>query len=168
MEFYDVIKNRHSIRGYKSDAIPTDALERIAEAVSLSPSACNRQPWLFRIVLKPEIRAKICELYTQPWLKEAPAIAVALGNNDECWKRLEGTPITDVDIGIAMEHLVLAATAEGLGSCWICAFDRKKMAEALGVMAPWNVVAITPLGYPNAAPRDIKRKNINEVFAVID
>ena len=104
MEFYDVVKARRSIRGYKSDPVPEDALKRIAEAVSLAPSACNIQPWSFRIVLNPELRRKMCEVYTAPWLAEAPAIAVVLGNADVCWKRLEGEPIIPVDIGIVMEH----------------------------------------------------------------
>jgi len=168
MEFYETVKQRRSIRGYRSEPVPAAALERIGEAVRLAPSACNRQPWLFRVLVKSELREKVCGVYTQTWLREAPAIVVALGNQDECWKRLEGTPSTDIDIGIAMEHLVLAAAAEGLGSCWICAFDRKKMADALGIMTPWSVVAITPLGYAKAAPQQLQRKSLREIFAVIE
>jgi nitroreductase len=167
MEFYDVIKTRRSIRGYKSDPIPAEVLERIGEAVSLSPSACNLQPWEFRVITNPEIRAKICKLYSGEWLAEAPAIVVALGNSDTCWKRLEGTPIIDIDMGIAVEHLVLAAAAEGLGTCWICAYNVPKMNEALNVEAPWSVYAITPLGYPNTEPRELNRKNVEDVFKVV-
>lgn len=167
MEFYDVIKARRSIRGYKPDAIPADALNRIGEAVNLSPSACNLQPWSFRIILNAELRAKICSVYTRPWLAEAPAIAVALGNCDTCWKRLEGEPIIPVDIGIAMEHLVLAAAAEGLGTCWICAYDVERMNHLLNIMPPWSVYAVTPLGYANAAPEPLVRKPQGDVFRVI-
>ncbi len=167
MEFYDVVKARRSIRGYKHDPIPEDALKRLAEAVCLAPSACNIQPWSFRIVLNPELRKQICTVYTAPWLADAPAIAIALGNAGACWKRLEGEPIIPVDIGIAMEHLVLAAAAEGLGSCWICAYNVAKMNKVLNILPPWNVYAITPLGYASVSPDKIKRKPVGEVFKII-
>ena len=167
MDFYDVIKKRRSIRGYKSDPIPEASLERIAEAVQLAPSACNLQPWKIRIVTDPELRAKICSHYSAAWLAEAPAIAVVIGNNEECWKRLEGNPIIDIDTGIVMEHLVLAATAEGLGTCWFCAYDVAKMNKTLNIIAPWSVLAISPLGYGNVEGKDIQHKPLNDIFEVI-
>jgi nitroreductase len=167
MEFYDVVKARRSIRGYKSDPIPEDALKRIAEAVSLAPSACNIQPWSFRLVLNAELRKKICAVYASPWLAEAPAIAVALGNAETCWKRLEGAPVIPIDIGIVMEHLVLAAAAEGLGTCWICAYDVEKMNKALNILPPWSAYAISPLGYANVPPNNIQRKPVDEIFKII-
>ncbi len=167
MEFYEVINQRRSIRGYKPDPVPEASLERIGKAVSLAPSACNIQPWSFRIVTNPKLLKAICKCYPAEWLAEAPAIAIALGNIDDCWKRSEGTPIIDIDIGIAMEHLVLAATAEGLGTCWICAYDSKKMNKALNIIHPWSVYALSPLGYPNTEPRELTRKPIEEVFRVL-
>jgi nitroreductase len=167
MDFYDVIKNRRSIRGYKSDPIPEESLKRIIEAAYLAPSACNMQPWKIKIVMDPELRAKIGENYTQPWLTQAPAIAVIIGNEKQCWKRFEGTPSVDIDIGIAMEHLILAATAEGLGTCWIGAFNIEKMNAVLDVQPPWNVLAMTPLGYADAEPRDVPRRPINKAFEII-
>ena len=168
MDFYDVVKNRRSIRGYKSDPVPNEALERIGEAVRSAPSACNMQPWSFRVVLNESTRQKISECYSADWLTEAPAIAVVLGNNESCWKRLEGDPIVEMDVGIAMEHFVLAATAEGLGTCWICAYNIEKMNKVLGIIAPWSVYAISPLGYANAEPREFDRKPLDELFKVID
>ena len=168
MDFYDVVKNRRSIRGYKSAAVPSEALERIAEAVRLAPSACNIQPWSFRVVLNDEMRQKICQCYSADWLKEAPAIAVVLGNAESSWKRLEGDPIVSMDVGIVMEHFVLAAATEGLGTCWICAYDIEKMNKALGIMKPWSVYAISPLGYADAEPREFSSKPMDELFKVIN
>lgn len=168
MDFYDVVKNRRSIRGYKNNPVPDEALERIAEAVRLAPSACNMQPWSFRIVLNDVMRSKICACYSAEWLTKAPAIAVVLGNSDSCWKRLEGEPIIAMDIGIVMEHFVLAAAAEGLGTCWICAYEVAKMNKALGIIAPWSVYAISPLGYAAVAPRELNRKPTEELFKVIN
>jgi nitroreductase len=167
MEFYDVITARRSVRSYTADPIPEKSLEKIAMAVSLAPSACNLQPWSFRIVVNPKIRKSISDIYPRPWLAQAPAIAVALGNSETCWKRLEGEPAVAIDIGIAMEHLVLAAAAEGLGTCWICAYDVAKMNAALNILAPWSVFAITPLGYAAAESKPLQRKPIDEIFKII-
>ncbi len=168
MEFYDVVRKRKSIRAYNGDPIDKESLKRIGEAVNLAPSACNIQPWSFRIITNSEIRKSICSVYKNAWLAQAPAIVVALGNKDAAWKRLEGGSIIDVDIGIAMEHLVLAATAEGLGTCWICAYDVKRMNSVLGILPPWEVLAISPLGKPAENPEARKRKKTEEVFRIIE
>ena len=167
MDFYDVIKDRRSVRSYKSDPIPQDAIDRIVEAVHCAPSACNLQPWSFRLVLNEKKKSDICACYGGKWLAEAPAIIVALGNVETAWKRPEGTPITDIDMGIAMEHIVLAATAEGLGTCWICAYKQEEMNKAMHIIHPWSVLAISPLGYPNETPEMKPRKPKNEIFKII-
>ena len=168
MDFYEVLKNRRSIRGFDSQrAIPADALERIMYAVQCAPSACNRQPWRFEIVFNADLRKAIGECYPKSWLLEAPAIVVAMADYSSCWTRLEGTPAAEIDLGIAMEHLVLAAAAENLGTCWICAFEKARLNEVMHVQAPWSVEAITPLGYGNSAPRDLKYKAVDEIFKVV-
>jgi nitroreductase len=168
MDFYDVINSRRSVRAYKNDPIPKDALERIGQAVREAPSACGLQPWRFRIILNPETRKKICSVYTRPWLAQAPAIAAAIGDKESCWKRLDGRPAVDIDTAIAMEHLVLAASAENLGTCWICAYDVPQMDAVLGVSSPWTTVAITPVGYPAEPPGPARRKPLAEIFQVED
>jgi nitroreductase len=168
MDFYDVIEKRRSIRGFNSTPVSKDVLERIGRAVYLAPSACNLQPWKLQIITNQEIRNKICNVYTRDWLASAPAIAVILGNKDAAWKRQEGTSIIDVDIAIAMEHLVLAATAEGLGSCWICAYSQAEMNKALEITAPWNALAISPIGYTEKEAADISKKSINEIIEIVE
>lgn len=168
MEFYDVIKKRRSVRSFKKDPIKKESLDNIAKALQDAPSACNIQPWKFMIVFNEEIKNKISGCYTRPWLKEAPAIIVALANMDKCWKRLDGHPIADIDIGIAMEHVVLAAAAEGLGTCWICAYEVEKLNSALGIKAPWTALAISPLGYAASEAGPVNRKPVSEIFEVID
>ncbi len=167
MDFYDVIRKRRSIRSYKSTPVPEESLQRIAEATYFAPSACNMKPWKIKIVINPELRAEIAAKYTQTWLAEAPAIAVIIGNNKQCWQRFEGNPVIEIDVGIAMEHLVLAATAEGLATCWICAYKVEEMNAVLNVSAPWDVLAISPLGYSDAEGKDIPRKDINKIFEII-
>ncbi len=167
MEFYDAVKARRSVRAYKGDKIPSDAIGRIAFAVSEAPTACNLQPFKFLFISDPALKAKIAAIYTRDWLKQAPAIAVALGNSKAAWKRLEGDSIVDVDVAIAMEHFVLAAAAEGLGTCWICAYDRAALDSALSIEAPWRSVAISPVGFPADAPKPRARKPLGDIFQEI-
>ena len=92
---------------------------------------------------------------------------VALGDRQSCWHRLEGTPAVEIDLGIAMEHLVLAAAAEGLGTCWICAFAKAELDKVMQVAAPWSVEAISPLGYAAAPPREQTYKDLDAIFQVV-
>ncbi len=167
MEFYEVLERRRSVRKYAGDPIDPAALERIGRAVNWAPSACNLQPWTFRVVMDPAARKSICGVYKAEWLKQAPAIVLAIGNPEAAWKRTDGSSIIGVDIGIAMEHLVLAAAAEGLATCWVCAYDVKKMNSAVGILPPWEVLAISPLGKAAETPAMPKRKTVGDVFKVI-
>ncbi|UKI32954.1 MAG: nitroreductase family protein [Lentisphaeria bacterium] len=145
MEFYEVLKTRRSIRAYKSDPVPEAALRRIAEAAQCAPSACNRQPWKLVAVRNAALRKRICEVYRNPFLAQAPVILLALGDASTAWQRPgDDHSIVEIDLGIMFEHAVLAAAAEGLGSCWICAFERAKMDAAAGISAPWTVLAVSP------------------------
>lgn len=168
MEFYQVIQNRRSIRGYRPDPVPDDALARIAEAVYLAPSAHNRQPYKFMFIRNEKMRDKICGVYQQSWLRTAPVIVVALGDETQAWRRLEGDTILGTDVGIAMEHLQLATFAEGMASCWICSFPRTAMKYATGADGDWVPFAIAPLGYAADAPGQRSLKPRSELFEVID
>lgn len=167
MEFYEVLRNRRSIRGYAPDAVPEDKLDRIAYAIELAPTACNRQPFEFRFITNPDIKAAVQRCYSQPWLAQAPIIVVALGIPGKAWKRLNGTSAHTIDVSIAMEHLVLAAAAEGLATCWICAFDQDAMHRALNLDPAMEVVAISPLGFPAVAPGPFSRKPRREIVRFI-
>ena len=168
MEFYDVLKARRSIRGYLQKDVPDDSLAKIMEAVRLAPTACNKQPFKILLVKNSGTREKICGVYTQKWLAQAPVIAVALANESQAWHRLEGDSAANIDVSIAMEHFVLAAAEEGLGTCWICAFNRLALDLALEIAPPWKSFAISPLGYANAEPRNNLSKSVDELFEVIN
>lgn len=167
MEFYDVLKQRRSIRGYKPESVPDSTLEHIMQAVQLAPTACNRQPFQLLLVKDTAVRAKICAACQFKFLTQAPVLAVMLTNESEAWTRFEGNSAADIDASIVMEHFVLSAAAEGLGTCWICAFDRKDMDEALGIEPPYRSFAISPLGFAAETPRPFVRKNLNEIIKII-
>ncbi len=150
VDFYEVIRTRRSIRSYKPDPIPDDVLKRILEAARIAPSGSNRQPWKFIIVKNEELKRKLAEAcHNQMFIAEAPIVIVACGYNIH-WNRGEymGDLSMLIDVSIAFTHLILAARAEGLGTCWIGSFSNKKVKEILKIPEDVNVVAITPLGYP--------------------
>lgn len=145
MEFMEVVKKRRSIRKYKSVPVPDEYLKTVLEAARLAPSPKNRQCWQYIIVTDQGMKAKIAGEENK-WLSEAPIIIVACINPEESGRK-PGTDTYMLDIGISLEHLILAATDLGLGTCWIGAFDEKQVKEALGVPDEIRVIAYTPLGY---------------------
>ena len=167
MEFYEVLKTRRSIRGYKPDAVPENVLGRIAEAVNLAPTACNRQPFELLLVRDPAMKKTICANCKFGFLAQAPVIAVMMTDESAAWTRYEGNSAADIDASIAMEHFVLAAAAEGLGACWICAFSRPQMNDALKIAAPKSVFALSPLGYGAEGPRPFARKPLGEIVRIV-
>ncbi len=169
MEFYEVLKNRRSIRSYTAEPVSDEAIARIMEAVRLAPSGCNFQPFRFLFIRNGELRKKIASYYPYGWLDQPAVIVAAVGNSDAAWHRMDGgESIIELDIGIAMEHVQLAAAAEGLGACWIGAFPRKEINELLNITAPWSVVALSALGHPAKAASPRGNKPDNELFEVID
>ena len=169
MDFYDVISTRRSIRHYSDRPVPDASLDRIAQAVQLAPTACNRQPFRILAVRNPELRAAICRACPQRFLPEAPVILVALGDMKNAWRRVgDDHSIVEIDLGIVFEHAVLAATAEGLSTCWVCAYDRKRMDEALKLGEPWSALAVSPLGYASEPAAPIEHKPEPALFEIID
>ncbi len=146
MEFFDVIDIRRSVRAFADDPIPEEALERILAAASRGPSASNRQPWHLIVVSDRRTREAIAAGATYgKFLTQSPVVVVGLGDPNTAPKWYA------VDTAIALEHVVLAATAEGLGSCWIGSLDEAKVKELLGIPEALRVVAMIALGYPRKA-----------------
>jgi len=167
MDFYEVIKTRRSVRAYKNDPVEEDKLERVLEAARLAPTAANRQPLRLFVIRDARTRAKLLEAYSQQWFVDAPVIICACGRPSEAWTRVDGKCYADVDVTIAMDHLILAATAEGLGTCWIGAFNPAKLREVLDLPEELEPVAMTPLGYPAQEPAARPRKPLDEICKYI-
>jgi nitroreductase len=150
MDFAEVVRTRSSIRDYDpARAVPRAVLERILEAGRLAPSASNRQPWKFLVISSSDALAKVRRCYARPWFQDAPHVLAVAGSVKAAWTRqADGWNSLETDLAIAMDHLVLAATSEGVGTCWIAAFQPDVLRAALGLGADQRVFAITPLGYP--------------------
>jgi nitroreductase len=167
MEFYELIKERKSVRRYKPDPIPDDVLNRILEAGRNAPSAKNIQPWHFVVIKNPEIKEMVAEACrAQRFMAEAPVIICGCALEDIAWGRMGGYMSSfAVDLAIAMEHMILAAANEGLGTCWIGAFVEKDVKKILGIPDNVRVVALTPVGYPAEEPRDRGRKLLKDIVS---
>lgn len=163
MDFQELIRVRRSIRGYKVDAVAEDVLHRVLGAGRIAPTAANLQPFHLIVVTEPATRARMHSVYARDWFTTAPAILVACGEPAKAWRRSDGFNAVEMDVAIVMDHIILAAAEEGLGTCWVCNFDEAKTKEILGIPAEVRVLAMTPLGYPSAEPRPFARKSFQEL-----
>jgi nitroreductase len=163
MDFQELIRVRRSVRGYKPDDIAEDILRRVLDAGRVAPTACNLQPFVLIVVTDPDTRARMKAVYARDWFHTAPVILVGCVEPARAWQRNDGWNAAEVDLAIVMDHIILAATEEGLGTCWVCAFDEAKAKEILGIPPEVRVVAMTPLGYPAASPRPFARKRFGDL-----
>ena len=117
MDFFDVIQKRYSVRSYKRDTVEEHKLQRIIEAARLAPTAANRQPFQLIVIHTACRETELSCIYDQTWFVQAPMIICACAIPNKAWVRRDGKNYSDVDVAIAMDHLVLAATDVGLGTC---------------------------------------------------
>ena len=170
MDFYEVIRTRRSVRSFKGDPIPEKVLNKVLEATRVAPSGGNRQPWKFILVKDDKLKQKMISMCNnQTFVAEAPVIVVACGQRQPMNRGgYMGEMSMLLDISIAFTHLILAARAEGLGTCWIGAFDNERIKKLLHVPEGYEVVAATPLGYPAedvfTEPRN--RKDLDEIVSL--
>ena len=163
MELLELVKRRYSCRSYQPTSVEKEKLDYIMECVRLAPSAVNKQPWMFRIISREEDRQKICQCYNREWFATAPVVIIASIQHDQEWVRSDGKHHGDIDIAIAVEHLCLAATEQGLGTCWVCNFDAELCKQAFGLGANEEAAVLIPIGYPADEPKGKGRKAIGEI-----
>jgi nitroreductase len=163
MEVFEAVKKRRSVRKFKEKDIPPEVLQKLLEAARLAPSATNRQPWKFIVVKEERRRKELAEAAHRQWfIAEAPVIIAGVALEPERVMSNE-VPAYPVDLAIALEHIVLQAVEEGLGTCWICAFDQERVKEILRVPRNLKVVALLPVGYPGESPSPRPRKPLSEI-----
>ncbi len=163
MNFSELATKRYSVRAYKSDPVPDDKLQQVLEAARLAPTAANRQPLQFIVIHTAGKEVELGRIYSRPWFVQAPLVICACGIPEHGWIRRDDRRYLDVDIGIVMDHLILAATDLGLGTCWIAAFDLVAAREVLNLPDDVEPIVFTPLGYPDDQPREKNRKLLDEL-----
>ena len=161
MEFSDLIRQRYSVRAYKSAPIDAETVQRVLEAAVFAPTAANRQSFQLILITTAGKEAALQTIYPKAWFVQAPFIVCACGLPGANWVRRDGKNYNDVDVAIVMDHLILAAANEGLGTCWIGAFDAEAARAVLGLPAGVEPIALTPLGYPADTPRPKQRKSLS-------
>jgi len=168
MEVFESIEKRRSIRNYEPTAVPKEKLEKILEAARLAPSASNFQPRHFIVVTDAERREALSTGMFAGFLKKAPVLIVACGDDKKAPKWYA------IDVAIAVENMVLAATGEGLGTCWIGSFDENKVRNVLKIPENLRVIVLLAVGYPSGkeslaskALRLVrKRKSLDEIVSL--
>jgi nitroreductase len=148
MDVYEAISGRKSVRSFRDREIPEEVISRLFAAVRLAPSASNRQEWRFVAVRSPAVRRLLSG--ASMGQKQVGQAAMVLA----CCAETDGHVMTcgqacyPIDVAIAVDHLTLCATVEGLGTCWIGAFRENEVKEILGIPSPIRVVALLAIGYP--------------------
>jgi nitroreductase len=168
MEYTELIHSRESVRNYDPDRpVPKEILEKILDAGRLAPSACNYQPFKFLLISSPALLEKVKASYNRDWFKEAPHVLVIIGYRDLAWKRsYDGYNSIETDVAIAMTHIILSAENEGVGTCWIEAYDPLLLRRALNPDDNQLIFGITPLGYPKPGYKKTfikKRKDLSDI-----
>ena len=184
MDVFEAIRNRRSIRYYRTDPVDDKTVEVVLEAAHWAPSWGNIQCWRFIVVRDPKIKSVIADTLMKiridnEWvenaaakaIKQAPVLVVLCAEKGKVGCHPDGTPITDkgdywfmFDVALAMENLVLSAHALGLGTVIVGGFDAVKAAQVLAVPAGFSVVTMTPLGVPDRKGQVSPRRQLSEVL----
>ncbi len=154
MEFTKVIALRRSVRKYKGEPVPEEKLEKLMEALQLAPSGNNRQPCKFFFVTDKDLRHRIAaEACHQEFIFDAPVLMVACCEQGFSF-----------DAAIAVDHMILAAVNEGLGTCWVGWFERDAIREILQIPSDMDVPILVPMGFADEVPEAKERKPLEELI----
>jgi nitroreductase len=164
MNFSELINKRYSVRKYKPVPVEENKLARILDAGRLAPTAANRQPFRILVVKTGGKQEELKPIYAREWFTGAPLLLVVCGVPAEAWVRsYDNKNHVDVDASIVADHLIMAATDEGLGTCWIAAFDPKAAKKILNIPEGQEPVICITLGYADDSPKEKKRKTFEEL-----
>ncbi len=164
MDVSETIRKRFSVRDYLEKPVEEEKLNSVLEAGRLAPSANNRQPWVFVVVRDEAMRKQVAQAAMgQAFVGEAPVVIVACATDPERMMHCD-VPDYAVNLAIALTQMTLQAVEEGLGTCWIGAFDQQEVKAVLGIPTGVKVVELLPLGYPATEPPAVKsRKPLGEI-----
>ena len=158
MSLLDVVLSRRSIRKYEQKKIPSEVLGKILEAGRKVPSAANRQPGHFIVVTDDAIKRELSKGLFNRHIKKSPVTIVGCADQGFVNRKW-----SIVDTTIALQNMIIAAWAVGVGSCWVGDFKEEKVRRLLNIPNKWKVVALISLGYPAEKPRPTRRKTIDTI-----
>ena len=167
MDLFQVIESRYSVRSYQGKDVDKDSISKILRVAAQAPTAANRQAFKIFVISTKGKEELLLRIYKKNWFIEAPYIILICKVLGESWVRWDGKDYGDVDCGIAMEHIILAATAEGLATCWIGAFNVEDAKKLLKLDENLEPIAFTPIGYEKEATIKRPHKEISELVTYI-
>jgi nitroreductase len=165
VDFFDLIESRYSVRAYSNQPVEEEKLRKILRAAQVAPTAANLQPFRLLVRETKGQQGELASLYHREWFCQAPLILGVCSVPSEGWVRRDGKNYADIDASIVMDHVVLAAAALGLGTCWVAAFDPAVARAVFDLPQGVEPLAFTPLGYPaDQAPHERPRKALAELI----
>ncbi|MCP4704662.1 MAG: nitroreductase [candidate division Zixibacteria bacterium] len=163
MEYFQILKDRRSIRSYKKEPLPEELLDKVLEAARLAQSANNRQPWRFIIIQDETSKIKIAEFCkNSKWVADASVILAGVAVDTD-YRMGNGRSASDIDLSIALTQISLAAVDQSLGTCWIGSFDYNEAMKFLKIPNNNIMVGFMTLGFPDESPSPRSRKSLNEI-----
>ncbi len=164
MNFIELAKSRSSVRTYLSKKVEEDKISYMLDCARFAPSAVNSQPWTFIIVQEEENRKHLQACYDREWFKSAPLYILVCGSHSQSWHRKsDNKDHCDIDVAIAVDHLVLAATEQGLGTCWVCNFDVALCSTLFQLSNDVEPIVILAIGYSDGNDAAKIRKEMKEI-----
>ncbi len=164
MEYSELIAARYSVRSYLPNPVEDEKLQCVLEAARLAPTAANRQPIQLIVMHTAGREAEIGHIYHRPWFVRAPLVIAVCAVSSQAWVReSDRFNARLIDAAIVADHLILAATNLGLGTCWIAAFDVETARKVLHLPVEVEPVIFTPLGYPADSPSPKVRKPLTDL-----
>lgn len=161
-----LLARRRMVRRFRSDPVADEVVERLLDAATRAPSAGNRQPWAFVVVRNPKKRKELGRAALgQMWLADAPVSIVACADRPRSRQRYgeRGDRYALIDTAFASLLLLLAVTEEGLGACFVGAFDDAEVARLLKLPSDVQPLAIIPVGHPAETPKPASRRRLADV-----
>lgn len=167
-----LFQRRWSCRAYTSRPVPTATVERLLEAAIWAPTAGNLQPWRFLVVRQDRLKKALAvAAHGQAFIRQAPVVIVACALELASGHRYgdRGRRLYCLqDTAAACQNILLAATAEGLASCWVGAFDEGLVAKNLSLHSSWRPVAILTIGEAAERAGTRSRDSLEHVVRWLD
>lgn len=168
MEVMEALKGRQSVKSYLPTPVEKEKLEKVLEAGRLAPSSYNSQCRRFIVLTDPAVKKAIRdEAGTQPMIEQAPVVIVVCATPDH--EHEDAMPCGEVkhpiDMALSGAYMMLEAYDQGLGTCWLGAFDAEAVKKVLGIPADVKVVTMIPLGYHDGTQPRRDRKPLEEIVS---
>lgn len=171
MDFFAVLQERHSVRAFAERPVEPEKLQAVLEAANRAPSAGNLQAYEIYVVTRPAVlKALMRAAFEQKFVAQAPVVLVFCAHparSASSYGERGATLYSLQDATIACAYAQLAATAVGLGSVWVGAFDEDAVRKALGIEKELVPVALLPIGYAAESPEITPRRALDDLVRYI-